>query len=177
MDPELQNAMALGLALIFAAAVVHKVQDFKNFIAILTEYRVTPVWSTFAVGVVLFISEAAAAVMILLSGLRQFGAFMIIGLLALYGVGMAVNLIRGRQEIDCGCSGPGAKQMISWWLIGRNAAMVIPAALCLFPVDYRELIKMDYLSIGGFAVIFLVAYQTANHLLASWPRVASLRGV
>ncbi|MGO4844024.1 MauE/DoxX family redox-associated membrane protein, partial [Rhizobiaceae sp. 2RAB30] len=40
----------------------------------------------------------------------------------LYGTAIAVNLLRGRTRIDCGCGGAG--QGLSWFLVGRNTALL-----------------------------------------------------
>jgi hypothetical protein len=50
---------------------------------------------------------------------------------------MAVNLRRGRGQIDCGCGQSLLKQNLSWLLVGRNAglaALLVPAVVFTEPM-------------------------------------------
>ena len=48
-------------------------------------------------------------------------------LLCIYMAAIAVNLLRGRRNIDCGCGGPAQKQTISEWMIARNGILLLLA--------------------------------------------------
>jgi hypothetical protein len=61
-------------------------------------------------------------------------------LLLLFALAMAINLLRGRREISCGCDPRGRPQPIRWALVARNVgyaggvlvigqALVTPAPL------------------------------------------------
>ena len=66
----------------------------------------------------------------LLPGGAPFGALIAMALLLGYAGGMAINLRRGRDRIECGCG--GAAQPLSWSLIGRNIAIAALVASALF---------------------------------------------
>jgi hypothetical protein len=86
------------------------------------------------------------------------------GLLSLFAVAMAINLARGRAQIDCGCFNSALRQHLRWSLVARNVCMVLllaavagsPAA----PIDSSLLLG----SLGGVA--FFVLFQCANALLS-----------
>lgn len=46
-----------------------------------------------------------------------------VALLLLFAAAMAINLARGRADIDCGCGQSFLKQTLSWSLVARNAAL------------------------------------------------------
>ncbi len=176
MDSALKFAIALGLAAIFLQSLAHKARDRRRFEAILADYKVVPGWSTAAAGAGIVTLEAIGSVAIMVPDYRSIGALVILGLLATYIGVIVVNLLRGRKNIDCGCSGPAARQNLSWWLVSRNVVLTILALLCILPDSDRTLLPVDFLTIGGGATAIFVAYQSVDHLLASWPRVVELRG-
>ena len=48
-------------------------------------------------------------------------------LFTLFGLAVAINLLRGRKKISCGCFASDEQTEISWWLVGRNILLVIVA--------------------------------------------------
>ena len=50
-------------------------------------------------------------------------------LLLLFAAAMAVNLRRGRADIDCGCALGLLKERISWPLVARNLVLAAAAAV------------------------------------------------
>jgi hypothetical protein len=107
----------------------------------------------------------------LLARASPYGAVAAIALLALYSAAIALNLARGRRDIDCGCLGPGHRQPLSEWLVARNAAAAIAAATLLAPVDGRPWSWLDALSVSACAACLALLWAAANRLLETWPRV------
>lgn len=134
----LLSAIATGLlVLVFARALLHKLTDLTGFRATLAEYRLLPAGSDGIAAIALIAAEGVVMVGLLLPFARPLGHAGSALLLLAYGSAMAVNLLRGRQRIDCGCGGAG--QNLSWALVGRNVALVgaalatatVPVALTL----------------------------------------------
>lgn len=48
-------------------------------------------------------------------------------LFAVFGGAVAVNLLRGRTDIDCGCFGSRGAHGLSWWIVVRNAGLAVAA--------------------------------------------------
>ncbi len=179
LDPMIAWLLRLALAGVFAQAAWHKGRDVDAAAQIIADYKVSPVeWATFhALGVTL--AEAGVAVAFVVSGfagdatglLAQLGhvaALCSIGLLALYSGAIAINLARGRRDIDCGCLGPAGKSArIGPWLLVRNGVLALAAAtLAVLPVSVRPLHWIDALSlVGGLAALVLVWF--AVHVIAA----------
>ena len=65
-------------------------------------------------------AEALVIVGLIVPATRPAAAMLAFALLAIYGVAIAINLVRGNRRIDCGCGGAG--QGLSWFLVGRKCA-------------------------------------------------------
>lgn len=123
------NVAAVFLAFVMARGALHKLKD-PAFEGTLADYRLLPAALLPAAGPALIAAELAAAFALILPAARPWGAALAMALLALYAAAIAVNLLRGRREIDCGCGGPG--ELISWALVGRNLALIVLAAPSLY---------------------------------------------
>lgn len=53
-------------------------------------------------------------------------------LLIVFSGAMAINLVRGRTDLSCHCGGAIGDHRISWWLIGRNSALIVGFLVLLF---------------------------------------------
>lgn len=126
-------SVATGLiCLVLARALLHKLTARPEFEATVAEYHILPARWSRAAAVSLAVLEGVAIAAVIAPTYRQEGAVLAASLFALYSVAMAINLLRGRDRIDCGCGGPG--QQLSWYLIGRNLAL-IAGCVCIVTCD------------------------------------------
>jgi hypothetical protein len=126
-------SIATGLVcLVLARALLHKLTARAEFAASLAGYHILPArWSAAATALIALL-EAIAIIAITLPTWRQQGAVLAATLFVVYSAAMAVNLLRGRDQIDCGCGGAG--QPLSWFLVGRNLLLVAGCA-CIVTCD------------------------------------------
>jgi len=133
IDPLIQAVLGAALAVLFAAAAAHKLRSGARFAAQLAEYRLLP-------------AAIAAA-----------------GLLAGYGLAIAINLARGRRYIDCGCG--DTRQLLSPWLLVRNGLLAGGAILVALPAEARVAGWAEVV-VGCVAFVVLVlTYLAAEKLL------------
>jgi len=170
IDPIVAWVLRASLALLFALAAWHKLRDVTGFRETLREYRVLPdVFVSSAAGTVIA-TEVLTSLALCISGAASMGAAMAALLLGSYSAAIAVNLIRGRRSIDCGCLGPAADQSISPALLGRNAILVAGALAAMLPAGHRSLHWVDSLTfVAGLATLSLL-FIAANQLLATSTR-------
>jgi len=174
VDPVVLATLRAGLALLFAAAALHKFRDLAGFGVVLAEYRVLP-GSLLHAGVWLVPAfEACVALALLAPG--PLGPAAAAGLLGSYGAAIALNLARGRRELDCGCLGPGQGQPISGALVARNALLAAGALACVLPVAPRALVWLDFATIAAASACLALLWLGAHRALALRPRLAALRG-
>jgi hypothetical protein len=84
----------------------------------------------------------------------------IAALLLVYAAAMAVNIVRGRTHIDCGCLGFGtSRASLGWELVARNMLLAAVAlAAAALPVAPRALGAIDAISGIGAIVAFALLY-------------------
>jgi hypothetical protein len=107
--------------------------------------------------------------------LRAPGPLLAAGLLAVYTGAIAINLARGRRDIDCGCAGPALREPLSGWLLGRNGILLAAALACLVPLRPRPLVWVDALTVTGAVAALAAFYGALDRLVANAPRLAHLR--
>jgi hypothetical protein len=116
------------LALIFLQAGVQKLRHLDVFEGVVLNYRVLPRASARSFAVTIPFLELALAAA-LLAGASPWAELAAAVLLSLFAAAMAVNVLRGRTDIDCGCFQSSLRQLISWWTVGRNVVLAIVALL------------------------------------------------
>lgn len=165
-DPVPFAALRLALATVLAAAAWHKARDLDAFAQVVADYRLLPASVARVAAVSIAGFEVALALGLLLA--LAPAAFAAAALLAAYGAGMSINLVRGRRDIDCGCSGPAARQPLSSALVVRNGVLVLCAlAAGLAPVAGRTPVWLDTLSAVSSAAVLVLVYACANQWIAN----------
>ncbi|MDT8319501.1 MAG: MauE/DoxX family redox-associated membrane protein [Xanthomonadales bacterium] len=168
-------SISVCMSLLFGMAAVHKLRAPAVFRSAMDQYRLLPTrWSGLA-AVLLAAAEALAALLVLVPGTRAAGFAAMAALLLVYTAGIAINLYRGRRDIDCGCSGPASRQPLSGWLVLRNLALLGLVALAGQAGTARALNWLDGLVILFTVLIAGGLYLGMNQLLAQAPRMARLR--
>ena len=175
LDPVAVWTARLVLAAVFAMAAFAKLRSLEEFVGVVHNYRVLPEFLVRPIAYGLPPLEAAIALALLLEPTRSVGAIAGAALLALFALAMAVNLARGRVEIDCGCFAAALRQRISWALVGRNVALIALAALAIPSSGVaRALTWLDAVTIiaaSSTAVLLYVAFtQLRTMALPARPR-------
>ena len=187
MDPLLLQIISLGLALLFLIAAAHKFSNQVLFRASFEAYEIVPESLSGLVARLIPSLELLLGV-----GWLAIGIFAIklepvtlisIGLLASYVVAIGVNLRRGRNYIDCGCSfsnsnasNPGnGSQQISTGLLCRNVFLIAMAAACLIPASDRSLQLIDIFGLIFSMTALILLYGTFNQLLTNRNAINSWR--
>jgi hypothetical protein len=86
----------------------------------------------------------------------------------MYGGALAVNLLRGRRQIDCGCGLSGAaggEQPLSWWLVARNVVLALLAVIAGLPQSGRELGFFDALTLAAATLAAVLLYAGSSQLI------------
>jgi hypothetical protein len=174
MDPAVGALLAGAFALLFASAALHKLVDPARFGAAFRAYELVPA-SLAWVAALLPVLELAVAVALLPETSRSGAAAAGAVLLLLYAAAMAVNLARGRRDLDCGCGGPSTRRLVGPWMVGRNLLLATVLGALLLPSAPRALGAVDALTIGAGTAVAALLYMTLDVLLARVaPQVARL---
>lgn len=163
MDPGLALFIALGGALLFGFAVVHKLRAPAIFAATFAEYRVTPFALVRPVAALVIVAECAVTMGLVLPATRGLAAVAGAALLLCYAVAIGVNLLRGRRDIDCGCT--MQPRPIGGWMIVRNTLTAAALLSLALPVSDRPLAWLDGASIAAALLAAVLLYLSADLLL------------
>jgi hypothetical protein len=178
LDPAAVWTARLVLAAVFALAAIAKLRSLDEFIGVVHNYRVLPEPLVRPVAYALPPLEAVVALALLAEPAHGVGALAAGVLLAVFGLAMAVNLVRGRLEIDCGCFAATLRQRISWSLVARNVVLIGLAALALPPTGIaRALTWLDGVTIVGASIAAVLLYVAFTQLRSMTlpPRAGGLR--
>jgi len=169
IDPVFDWVIRLALVLLFGTAAWHKGRDLRDFGATLRNYRLLPSPIVLPVALGLVLCELTLAALLLFAPGSVAGPLTALGLLALYSGALALNLARGRRDLDCGCFGPAFRQPISSGLLFRNAAVALLPLMLLQGAAPRSMNWIDLLSIAGATAMAALFWHAGHQLARSRP--------
>ncbi|MDE2371502.1 MAG: methylamine utilization protein MauE [Burkholderiales bacterium] len=174
VDPVIAHAAAACVGALMLIAAVEKWRDLATFRDALDNYRLLPAAAVPAFALALPLLEALAGALLLPLATRQLGAALALALWLTYTAAIAINLLRGRDRIDCGCGG-AAHTPLGAGLLLRNAVLMALALLAAAPLHERGLVWLDGFAVA-FATLFgLGLYALANTMLSHQSRLLDLR--
>jgi methylamine utilization protein MauE len=174
IDPAIRMTLRAGLSVLFFWTALHKLRDRSAFRAALQAYALLPPGCVPGFAALLIALEIAVAATLLVSEIGSAAALAGAILLATYTGAIAINLLRGRRQIECGCAGAAARQPLSQALVGRNAVLILVALAGALPALPRALTITDGVTIGAGVVTLAFLYSAADGLIANHPRIADL---
>jgi Methylamine utilisation protein MauE len=169
-DPAAAGIVVGVLALILFGAAWHKFSEPNAFLSALAGYRLLPEVLLGAATRGVPAIETALGLGLLLPATRSIALMGTAGLLLLYALSMAVNLMRGRDYIDCGCG--GAAHPLSWGLVVRNIMLAGTAMAVSGPGAERSFDWTDAVTLVFGVLAFYAAYLAADELMRQASRIA-----
>jgi len=176
IDPVIELSLRLALVLLFIVAAWHKVSDRFRFGATLRAYQLLPPWLLAPFAWLLPMAEASIALGLVVSSTRNAAAFGAGALLFVYAGAIAVNLARGRREIDCGCFASSARVPLSNWLVARNAILIVAVCVLVMPVRPRALVWVDALTIATAVITLSLLWAAGQRLANTGPALRRVGG-
>jgi uncharacterized membrane protein YphA (DoxX/SURF4 family) len=165
LDPLLTLIAAICLSALFATAALHKWREPLHFEGVLGQYKLLPrKWVGVTAKTIPYF-ELIIALLLLINLSRTLAAIMALLTLSVYSLAIAINLSRGRREIDCGCGGQATQ--LSSTLIWRNLCLLSIATAALVPNSPRVLSSLDLVVALIGAAAFGLCYISWNQLLAN----------
>jgi hypothetical protein len=160
------------VGLVFLLAAVQKAGHWRILLGVIANYRLLPRWMAWPVAALLPPTEMILAILLLSAQLRPWPAFAAMALLALFAAAMAINIRRGRADIDCGCGETFLRQTLSWTLVARNGVL---AALLIASLIMTAPMAMPLALSGVAAGLSLFLLYLLFNILAALP-LAERRG-
>jgi uncharacterized membrane protein len=165
IDPVLGYLVSLDLAALLGWSALQKLGARREFIEIIRAYRVLrETWVAAAV-YMLPSAELLIALALLIPAFRPAAGGAAAGLLLLYGCAIAVNLKRGRRDLDCGCGLTSGRRTIAGWMLVRNATMAGAAVAVALPWAPRTLAWLDIMTIVAGTAAAALLFASIDALL------------
>jgi hypothetical protein len=119
------------VGLILLASAILKLRDLPAFGEIIRGFALVPPWAARSSAVIISLAELFTGACLLWSTIIEteglaWAPVMAMGLFALFGGAVTVNLVRGRRDLSCGCFG-GNDARIGWRLVARSALLFVCA--------------------------------------------------
>lgn len=168
LDPLILKLVSIGFGLLLLLAAVHKLTALPKFRATLSAYEIMPGALIAPASMLVPIIEALLGAAWLIGLEPTFVAMTTTALLASYMSAIAINLLRGRVHIDCGCTmgaSAGRDQQLSWGLVARNAILIMAALAATVPTSERAIGFVDYVTLVAGLLAIILLYGAANQLL------------
>jgi hypothetical protein len=164
MYAEVFIAVRLFMALVFATTAIGKMRNWRTFEGVVANYRMLPevLVRPFAYGLPLLELLVAVGLVTLRA---PYPECVTAALLGLFAAAMGVNILRGRQSIDCGCFSSTLKQTLRWSLVARNLVMIVLLAACAAADGGQATGRMWVNGVLGGAALFII-FQALNALWA-----------
>jgi hypothetical protein len=168
----LGDVCRLAMAAVFLQAAAHAMQDWPAYEAVVQDYRLATRLMARLAAKAMPPAQIAAAILLLIPGAMHAGPALGLALMAMFTGAIAINLLRGRVFIDCGCGG-AAGQHISMGLIIRN--LTLCALLAVAWVSPLVLPPSAAFAVGvaGAGIFAAILYVAASQLLANAQALAA----
>jgi hypothetical protein len=167
-------AGSIGIGLILAGAGFTKLRHRRLLPGVIANYRLLPAALVVPAATLLPWAEVLLGAALIV-GIRPLPVLLGIGLLAVFAAAMAINLMRGRAHISCGCGRPELSQSLSWALVARNLLLCAVLSLRLSDMGAVHGIDLVTAIAAGMSLALLTALTGAIRAISPVPVRAARR--
>jgi hypothetical protein len=176
LDPAFGYLIIAGIALLFASAGAHKLQDLARFADAFAAYGALPNALARRVAWLIPSLEICMAASLSWEPGRRMAAVAAIAVLTAYASGLGLNLLRGRRDLDCGCGTARDRRAIAAWMVWRNLILAAALGITLLPWSPRSCNLIDLLTVMGGLTVGVTLYAAVDRLLGDVaPKAVILR--
>jgi uncharacterized membrane protein YphA (DoxX/SURF4 family) len=169
IDPRVQLLARVLVAFVLLSAGIGKIASGRRFDDIVRDYKLLPGRLIPLTARILPLFEVLVALWLLWGAFIPLPNLLAVFLFLVFSSAVAINLLRGRREISCGCFGSRVSHGISWSLVGRNLFFVaLAAARIAFPAVGPEVSKSEALVIVFIAGMVLSCWWLLITLNRIW---------
>lgn len=164
----------LLLSYIFLTAARNKFKNFSYTQESISNYQLMPQGSSATLVMILIATEIAAGILVLIPGFATLGMSLAASLLFIYSAAIAINLLRGRTSLDCGCNGPDKRQFISKGLLLRNLLLLTIVSLMIWKNLSLAQSVLTWLVAIFASCFFVIARSSFEQLRVNHKKIVEL---
>lgn len=177
MDLVFVVVSAVFIGGLFLLAGWQKLNNPRYYAGVIADYKLPGVKGSNFLAVTVGLIELLIGIAVLIPVFRHAGSLSAALMLLIYALAIGLNLLRGRTTIDCGCSGPAARnQQINGWLPARNILLLLIAVGASMEPIAREWVWFDAVVILFALTLVTLVYAGAERLVANINLLKNLRG-
>ena len=169
MQTVIHHSLLLFFIWLMMTAALHKFRHGSYYAALLRDYLTLPNRAYRPTIYFIAVSESLTALLLLIPSMRVSALIAIALLLTLYLFGMSWQLLQGRGDLDCGCSGPAAGIHLSPALLIRNLILIALTGFASSTVDPISVTGFEITAVVS-ALFLILLYLCAEQLLANAQR-------
>lgn len=155
------------LALLLAASAVHKGMRWADTKRVVQEFAGVPRWAAPAAAAAAALAESLAALLLFAPAYRRTGALLAALIWSAYLALMLRAIVRGRRDVDCGCSFGPTRHPLGAFDVSRNA--VLAAFALLVAVSAASGAQAVSASQALAACALLALYAALDQVMALQP--------
>jgi hypothetical protein len=183
IDPVFATAAQAGTAIVVLLGAVAKWRRPVAFRTAVSAYHLLPDALVAPAAFAITAAETVGAAALLFPDTRTVGTVVLGALLIAFALGLAINILRGHTDIDCGCSFTTSVNIarsetppgIGGWHVVRALLLAALAATAFIDPAARAIVWFDYLTLFFAVLLTVCAFLTLDVLLANMPRLTHLR--
>jgi len=156
------------LAFVFLRAAWHKARSLPHFQAQMGAYQLLPDAALPTVARLFLLLEIAVALSLPVWAWPA-PPFIAGGLLAIYTGALVISLLRGMENLDCGCGGESA-QAITWALVLRNAFLIALTLIAMLPTAQRDVSLLEFATVVPACIAVILVYCSVELAIANEQR-------
>jgi hypothetical protein len=156
------------LAFVFLRAAWHKARSLAHFQAQLGAYHLLPEAALPAMARLFLLLEITIALTLPVWAWST-PALAAVGLLAIYTCALVISLLRGMENLDCGCGGESA-QAITWALVLRNGFLIVLALVAMLPTAQRDVSLLEFATVVPACITVILVYCSVELAIANEQR-------
>ena len=180
LDPVLVWIARLAIVLLFGAAGLSKLRQPVAFSEAVAAYGLLPRRAVAPAALAMAAAEVIGAALLLWPAGRLAGAALLGALLLIFSAAIAINIARGRTDVDCGCWLFDAEQAANKGRLGvstlaRNGGLAALLVVASLSAETRLLGLLDWLTVATGTLAAVGLFAMAVQLTATGRQLASLR--
>lgn len=151
----------------FLTSSFGKIKEFSEHQKIIKAYKILPLGLTKSFAILDIGFEIIVGVALLTLMIPELSTILASSLLLVYSIAIAVNLFRGRTDLDCGCGGIVGDNKISPILVLRNIILIGVLTLIGFGVKSEALTGFTqlYWIVNLLMIQFILLIYASRHLM------------